>query len=263
MTSPRFHIIVGESTDNLFESIVKEIGPDKTSMMVEKLRFSRTMVDLHKAQTPLLVINLLATNKFWDKLEMLRECMPHLHIIYKCDKYKSHKFMKSVTSLPMEVTHIDYSCDIPRKVQLEDAKLLFPDCSTEDFERYTKDTSPGDFLHRDPDGTMCIYNGTTRRELPPKDPLADLVAQLKVLLERLDQVVTKPDVKPVNVYKEVDSKTGGPQPFIRIPETEKDKKTGGLLPEVRIPEYNMDKRIPTPTFGGINGQSSWSSFGDL
>lgn len=270
MTSPRFHIIVGESTDNLFEFIVKEICPDRTWIMVEKLRFSRAMVDLHQAQTPLLVIkNPLATDKFWDKLAMLRECMPNLNIIYKCDKYKLHKFMKPVTSLPMEVTYIDYSCDIPREVQLEDAKLLFPDCSVENFERYMKAMSPGEFLHKGHDGAMCICHGSTRRELPQKEEtqLADLVAQLKGLRERLDQVVTKPDVKPVKVYKEVDSKTGGQQPFIHIPEIEKDKTTGGILPDVipniRIPEYTMDKRISSPTFGGTNGQSSWSSFGDM
>lgn len=311
MTSPHFHIVVSRSDDfdARVEHIVRQINPDKTLHRLMKLHFSQVIDNLHEAQNPLLILmNPVATQKFWDKLALLRKCIPKLHIIYKCDQYKCSSLSKSVTHLPVKVTHIDYSCDIPREIHVVDRHLLFPECPLEEFERYMKAMSTGDFLHRDPDGVMCIYNGSTRRELPPKEenPQEDLVAQLKVLLERLDQVVTKPKMEP-DMTPQHDNNKGHTQPYelpndvkhegepveakvepdveskgelllypppckkcrfklpckkccFKLPSIEKDKATGGILPDVipniRIPEYNMDKRIH-------NGQSSWSSFGDL
>lgn len=303
MTSPRFHLVVSFMSDDFdahVDHIVRQINPDKTWFRSEKLCFSQVIDNLHQVQNPLLILtDLMPTKKFWNKLALLRKCIPNLHIIYKCDQYKCDKDVQPVTSLPVTVTHIDYSCDIPREIQVQYAKLLFPECSEEDFERYMKAMSPGDFLHRRHPGAMCICNGSTSRELPQKEdnPLADLVAQLKVLL---DKVVTKPKMEPDMTPKH-DNNKGHTQPYelpndvkhevepvepdveskgelllypppgktarFRLPTIEKDKGTGGILPDVipniRIPERNMDKRVFTPTFGSINGLSSWSSFGDM
>lgn len=214
---PQFHVVIGtrgSGKTQRIQVIMKNIKPDRCFCnMIELQDFDKQLDDcnllvrnfsylyaldhLVDAVTPLLVLKAGDPEKTFFKISRLRRYIPKLNVIYETQ-------LLSMEEIPIPVTSVDYAGHLSIHSKEETRQLLFPQVTKEDFNRILEEKDVYDFLHRDQDGTLCLYNMATMKELPqskPKDTkvadegvrteeLCELLVLLKELLEKVETLTT-------------------------------------------------------------------------
>lgn len=269
MNSPVIALVVGPKLTGVTTRasvIAKQVNPDKlyyatsfsnselyledvsgVKSINQKFKFLEALDHLSDAERPLLMLDVGWNLKLWYKVTRLMHYVPKLNVIIQCQTVKSHSM-----DFNDVFTSVDYSgknaCDLV---------ALFPGISKKDSMRLMNQKQRYDFLHRDQDGSLCLYNKSTRKELPKPDPLHDLLTQLRELVVRVQTIVDKQS----NSDETGGDETGGDA----IGEDDERTNTPRTLPDGCLiqPFRIRDPRPqPIPNKPYLNGPSGWSVFGD-
>jgi hypothetical protein len=212
-----------------------------------KFKFLEALDHLSDAERPLLMLDVGWNLKLWHKVTRLMHYVPRVHpalpmlnVIIQCQTVKGYLMdFKDV------FTSVDYSgrtvCDII---------ALFPEIPKKDFVRLMDQKQKYDFLHRDQDGSLCLYNESTRKELPKPDPLQDLLTQLRELIVKVEAIGDK---------QSNSDETGDKSKGDEAANTPRTPPDGGLIQPIHIIRPQPVSYTPY-----VTGTSGWSTFdGDL